>query len=368
MQIPFTDLTGPTKRVKAEYLEALDKFLDRGRFILTEEVKQFEDHWAARVGTPYCAGVSSGADALFLALQVFGIGPGDEVITQGNAYNASVTAILRTGAVPRFADVDSDTLTLDPKRLGALLNPKTKALLPVHLYGQPNNMEAIMQFAREHNLFVIEDCAQAHEASYAGKKAGAFGDAGCFSFYPTKNLGAFGDAGAVTLSNREKYEELLARRNLGQVEKNNHQFFGTNMRLDPIQAIALDLKLKYLPGETEARRAAAHYYDELIRKSGLPLRVIGKLTKAEHVYHLYPVEILEKDRDEVARQLQDQGIGTGLYYPSLVYEQPFYKGPVDPCPVAERFARNHLALPFFPDITKQQQDYVIEALKKILSA
>ncbi len=366
MQVPFVDLSKQVERIKPQFLEELGKFLDRGQFILSPEVKNFEEQWAQFVGAKFCVGVSSGADALFLALTAFGIGPGDEVITQGNAFNASVTAILRCGGVPRFVDINPDFLTMDVKKIEAIINENTKAILPVHLYGQSNDMEAIMDLADKHDLVVIEDCAQAHGAEYAGKKVGSFGDAGCFSFYPTKNLGAFGDAGGITLNSQEKYDEFLARRHLGQVEKNQHVFLGTNMRLDPLHAIVLSLKLKFLSEENEKRRVAARRYDELIRQANLPLQLIKTLANAKHVYHLYNVKVLEGNRDELINRLKEKGVESGVYYPQLVYEQPFYRGSIDSCPIAESFARSILALPMFPDIAEEQQKFVVQALSETM--
>ena len=363
MKVPFVDLTTVTQQVKADYLSAVSALLDKNHFILTEEVAAFEQQWAATVGTKYCVAVSNGADALYLALQACGVGAGDEVITQGNAYNASVTAIMRTGAVPRFADVKADTLTLDVSRIEPLINEKTKAILPVHLYGQPNDLAAITALAQKHQLKVIEDCAQAHLATFEGKLVGGWGDAGAFSFYPTKNLGAFGDAGAVTTNDEKMYREILARRDLGQVQKNDHRYLGTNMRCDPVQAIALSLKLNYLRANTQARQAAALRYDELIAKiSGTVITPVGRSPQAEHVYHLYAVQINGRERDAVMAALAEQGIQTAIHYPTVVCRQPFYHGPKDSCPVAEAAAKKILSLPLFVGITEAQQQSVVDAL------
>ncbi|PJC25474.1 MAG: erythromycin biosynthesis sensory transduction protein eryC1, partial [Candidatus Tagabacteria bacterium CG_4_9_14_0_2_um_filter_41_11] len=216
--------------------KAVESMLDRGPFILGPEVEAFEKAWAGYLGVKHAVGVSNGADALYLALIASGIKPGDEVITQGNAYNASVTAILRAGAVPRFADIDSNTLQIDVAKIESLITGKTRAILPVHLYGQFGDMEKLARISKKRNLKIIEDCAQAHGAELAGKKLGSFGRVNAFSFYPTKNLGAFGDAGAVVTDDEKAAEQLRALRNLGQVAKNEHRYLGTNMRLDPIQA------------------------------------------------------------------------------------------------------------------------------------
>ena len=369
MKVKFNDLSGPTQQIKKEFLERLDKFLDRANFILTDEVKDFENAWAKYVGAEYAVGVSNGTDALWLALTALGVRAGDEVITQGNAYNASVTAILRAGAVPRFADIDPKTLLMDVSKIGDLITPKTKAILPVHLYGQASDMTAIMEIAKKHKLVVIEDCAQAHGAEWKGKKVGAWGDAAAWSFYPTKNLGAFGDAGAVTTSDARVAEEVRALRNLGQTSKNEHGRLGYNMRLDPVQAIALSLKLPHLDDWNKKRQTAASYYDELIDKTGLPVEYVESALGATNVHHLYPVKILSAGRDKVREELKKREIDTDIHYPVLVMDQPFYPKdlPRDRCPVAEDAARSIISLPFRPDIAKEEQEYVVEALKGILA-
>ncbi len=367
MHIKFLDLSLPTRQIQVEYLASVEKLLDKGNFVLTQEVKHFEEQWAKAVGTKYCVGVSSGADALLLSLLAVGIGQGDEVITQGNAYNASVVAILRAGATPRFADINPETLTINIKEVEKLITPKTKAILPVHLYGTGNDMPAIMQIAKKHHLKVLEDCAQAHLAEINGKKLGTYGDIAAFSFYPTKNLGAFGDAGAIVLNDNEIYEKLIALRNLGQKEKNNHAYLGFNNRLDPIQAIALSLKLKYLPDLTKERQEAGEYYNRLIEKKGLNVKYQKTLPGHSHVYHLYPILFAHVDRAATQNMLLSQGVETGVYYPVPVYKQPFYRSAhVDNCPVTEEVCKNILCLPMYFGITKEEQEYVIDSLKMTL--
>lgn len=379
MKVPFLDLSGPTQQIKKEFLERLDSFLDRANFILTDEVKEFEEAWARYVGAEHCVGVSNGADALWLALTALGIKPGDEVITQGNAYNASVTAIIRAGAIPRYADIDPKTLLIDTSKIEGLITPKTRAILPVHLYGQASNMGAIMETAKKHKLVVVEDCAQAHGAEWQGKKVGSWGDAAGWSFYPTKNLGAFGDAGAVTTSNEEALQELRILRTLGQASKNDHTRLGYNTRLDAVQAIALYLKLAHLPEATKKRQVAGAYYNELLNKAQLPVEYVNQLPDASHVYHLYPIKILtrpakaygearEGDRDKVREELKKREIGTEIHYPVLVMNQPFYPKdlPHDACPIAEEAAGSIISLPLHENITREEQDYVVDSLKKIL--
>ncbi len=365
MHVKFLDLSLPTRQIQTEYLASVEKLLDKGSFVLTEEVKHFEEQWAKTIGAKYCVGVSSGADALLLSLLALGIGPGDEVITQGNAYNASVVAILRAGATPRFVDITRDTLTINIGEVEKLITPKTKAILPVHLYGTGNDMPAIMQMAKKHHLKVLEDCAQAHMAEINGQKVGSFGDIAAFSFYPTKNLGAFGDAGAIVVNDTEIYEKLIALRNLGQKEKNNHIYLGFNNRLDPIQALALSLKLKYLPVLTKERQAAGEYYNRLIGKKGLNVKYQKTLPGHSHVYHLYPILLTDRDRAAIQNMLLAQGVETGIYYPVPVYKQPFYKNAyVDNCPVTEEVCKNILCLPMYFGITREEQEFVIEVLWK----
>ncbi|MDP2599042.1 MAG: DegT/DnrJ/EryC1/StrS family aminotransferase [Candidatus Liptonbacteria bacterium] len=374
MKVRFMDLSGPTQEIKKEFLARLDKFLDKANFILTDEVRDFENAWARYVGTEHCVGVSNGTDALWLALIALGVKAGDEVITQGNAYNASVTAILRSGAIPRFADIDPKTLLVDTSLIEQLITPKTRAILPVHLYGQASDMGAIVEIAKKHKLVVIEDCAQAHGAEWQGKRVGSWGDAAAWSFYPTKNLGALGDAGAVTTSNARAAEEIRILRNLGQSSKNVHARLGYNMRLDPIQAIALSLKLAHLSESTKKRQAAGAYYDGLIDAAKFPVQYVRRDDRATHVYHLYPVKILKAlrsgsgqgDRDKVREELSRKDVGTEIHYPVLVMDQPFYPKDLlhDACPVATETARAIISLPLHENITKEEQKYVIDSLKE----
>ncbi len=366
MRIPFVDLSESVRQIKTEYLAAVEKLLIKGRFILTEEVEEFEKNWARAVGTKYAVGVSNGADAIYLALAALGLKAGDEVITQGTAYNASVTPILRLGAIPRFADIRPDTLTIDPERIEPLINAKTKVILPVHLYGQAADMEAIMAIAQKHDLAVVEDCAQAHLAKFKDKYGGSWGDAGAFSFYPTKNLGAFGDAGAVVTSRDDIRDKIRAMRNLGEIVKNDHQYLGFNMRLDPIQAICLNLKLPHLTQVSRERQAAGEYYDKLIRDLDIPIRPVSRLPGATHVYHLYVVQTLKHDRDMICRELASRGVETAVHYPLPVYRQPFYRGPADPCPLTDEALARIFSLPMFSGITKEMQEYAAQSLKEIV--
>lgn len=369
MKVKFLDLAGPTQNIKEEFLKNLEVFLNKANFILTDELTQFEKAWAQYVGTQHAIGVSNGADALYLALKACDIKEGDEVITQGNAYNATVTAILRAGAVPRFVDIDPKTLLIDVAKIEELITPKTRAILPVHLYGQASDMESIMNIAAAHKLFVIEDCAQAHGATWNTKKVGSWGDIAAWSFYPTKNLGAFGDAGAITTSNEAMAQQVQILRNLGQTSKNNHTHLGYNMRLDPIQAIVLSLKLPGLAKATQKRRHAGAGYDQLLQKAGIAITPVWCNPNATNVYHLYPVRSEAKSREVIMQALKEKGIDTAIHYPVLVFNQPFYSKelPRDPCPRARAVADSIFSLPLFEDIAPEEQVYVVDSLKAVLS-
>lgn len=363
--VKFVDLAAPTEQIRKQYLAEVDRLLGRTSFILTREVEDFEKAWARTVGARYAVGVSNGSDALYLGLRALGIKEGDEVVTQGNAYNASVTAIMRAGATPRFADIDSKTWQMDVRAAEGLVTKKTKAIMPVHLFGQPNDMAAIMALAKKHKLRVIEDCAQSHRAAFKGKMTGAWGDIGAFSFYPTKNLGAFGDAGAVTTNDPELYRKLKVLRNLGQDGKDNHVEYAFNMRLDAIQAIALRLKLKFLKAATKKRVAAGARYDRMIREARLPLHPVARDPRADHVYHLYGVHSPARPRDEIVSLLGNQGIQARVHYPLPVYKHPFFWIKHDPCPVTDRIVAGIFTLPMYEAITQADQRRVVEALKNI---
>lgn len=363
--VKFTDLTVPTEQIRKQYLAEVDKLLGKANFILTREVEDFEKAWARTVGTRYAVGVSNGSDALYLGLRALGIKEEDEVVTQGNAYNASVTAIMRAGAAPRFADIDPKTWQMDVRAAEGLVTKKTKAIMPVHLFGQPNDMAAITALAKKHKLRVIEDCAQSHLAAFKGHMTGAWGDVGAFSFYPTKNLGAFGDAGAVTTNDSEFYRKLKVLRNLGQDGKDNHVEYAFNMRLDAMQAIAIRLKLKFLKAATQKRMAAGARYDRMIREARIPIEPGVRDSRADHVYHLYPVYSGDMPRDEIRRKLARHGIPTGAYYPLPVYRQPFFRGPHDSCPVTDKIVSGIFSLPMHESITVQDQRRVVTALKRI---
>jgi len=367
MEVKFLNLSYSTNQIKDQYLKKAENILDKANYILTDEVEEFEKEYAKMMGTKYCAGLSSGADALYLGLVTCGVKKGDEVIIQGNAYNASVTSILRVGAVPVFVDIDQKSMCIDIEKIEGAITDKTIAIMPVHLYGYPNDMETICNIAKKHNLKIIEDTAQAHLSEFHGKKLGTWGDVGAFSFYPTKNLGAFGDAGAIVTDDKEIYEKVLAMRNLGQINKNDHKYFGLNMRLDPIQAVCLSLKLEYLEENTKLRQKAGKYYDQLFSQHDLP--IITPITSEDniHVYHLYVIQLQGVDRDNLQSKLLEKGIQSAVHYPVPVFKQPFFWGQCNNCPISVEVSNNILSLPLHESIAEKEQEYVVASIVEIIN-
>ena len=359
--VPLVDLQAQYRGIKQEINEAITRVLDRSRFILGPEVEAFEQEFASYCGTRYGIGVSSGSSALFLALLAAGVGPGDEVITTPHTFAATTEAISHAGATIRFVDVDPLTGNIDPARLEAAVTPKTKALLPVHLYGQPADMESISDVARRHDLIVIEDAAQAHGARYASRPVGSFGLAACFSFFPAKNLGAYGDAGMVVTNDQGIAEQLRLLRVHGQRSKYEHVVEGYGERLDELHAAVLRVKLRHLDEWNAARTRAAEFYHEALSDLGFQLPSVHPA--ASHVYHLYVV--LLNRRDDFRRHLTARGIETGLHYPIPLHLQAAYQRlghrPGD-FPHAEAFAARGLSLPMYPELSKDQLRRVTNAM------
>lgn len=325
--IPQTDLRAEYLELNGEIDAALRRVLDRSRFILGEEVKQFENAFASYLGAGHAIGVASGTDALFLALRAFDIGSGDEVITVSHTAVATIAAIMQTGAKPVLVDVDPATFTLAPDQLPAALSRRTKAIVPVHLYGQPADMVPILAFARQHNLRVIEDCAQAHGAAFRAdsvspwQKVGTLGDAAAFSFYPTKNLGAFGDGGCVVTMDAAVAEQVRLLRQYGWHDRYISEVPGWNSRLDEIQAAVLGVKLNALDRWNEARRKTAEVYDQSF--AGSVIGVVTRRRDAMHVFHQYVIRV--KNRDRIREALARAGVGTAIHYPVPVHQQPAYR-------------------------------------------
>lgn len=367
MPVPFVDLRLQYQHLKPEIDPLVQAIMSRGAFIMGPEHQAFEKAFAAYVGVAHCLGVATGTDALEVALRALDLQPGDEVITVPNTFIATTEAITHAGGVIRWVEVDPRTYNMDPARLEAAITSRTKVILPVHLYGQPADMQPIMEIARRHGLKVVEDCAQAHGAGYQGQRVGTFGDLACFSFYPGKNLGAYGDGGAVVTNDPALAERVGLLRNHGQREKYVHVLEGFCHRLDNLQAAVLGIKLPYLDGWNAARRRAAAAYDaQLADVPGVvtPYVPIG----LEPVYHLYVIQVAERDR--VQASLKAQGIETGIHYPIPLHQQPAYAHlgyqPHD-FPTSAYLGPRILSLPMFPEISAEQIAAVVAALRQAVS-
>ena len=350
MNVPFMDLKLQYAAIKNEVLRAVEDVLESSHFVLGKEVAAFEEEFAAFSGAQYGVAVNTGTSALHLALLAAGIGPGHEVITVPCTFVATVAAIVYTGATPVFVDVDPVTYTMDTNSIEAAITPRTKALVPVHLYGNPADMDPLLRIARSHNLVVIEDSAQAHAAEYHGRRCGSIGDMGCFSFYPGKNLGAYGEGGLVTTNNPDFAKKIRMLRDWGAEKKYEHVLKGYNYRMEAIQGAVLRVKLKYLEEWTNARRAHAAAYAAVLSDSGLTLPT--QTPGGKHVYHVYAV--LTNQRREMIDSLNSQGVQTGIHYPFPIHLLPAhadlgYKS--GDFPVSERVAAQELSLPMYPEMT-----------------
>ena len=360
--IPFVDLQTQYRRLKPEIDSAVLQVLDSAQFVLGPAVLSFEKAFATYCHAADAIGVNSGTSALHLALLAAGVGPGDDVITVPFTFVATVAAIEYAGARPVFVDVEPDYWTMDPAKLEAAITPRTKAIMPVHLYGQPADMDPILDFARKHKLTVIEDACQAHGAEYKGRRCGSIGDIGCFSFYPGKNLGAYGEGGAIVTNNREMAERMRLLRSWGEATRYEHSVRGFNYRMDGVQGAILGVKLRYLEEWIEARRKNAREYAVQLR--GADVQLPAERAGARHVYHLYVVRL--NDRDGCRARLTEAGIQTGVHYPKPVHLQPAYNDlgySAGSFPVAERAGREVLSLPMFPELTSEQIGVVAGALR-----
>ena len=362
--IPFVDLKAQYVSIKTEVNAAIQGVLDSCHFTLGPEVARFEEEFAAYSGAGLGVGVNTGTSALHLALLAADIGPGDEVITVPFTFVATVAAIRYTGATPVFVDIDPHTFTMDPAGLEAAITRRTKAIMPVHLYGQMADMDPILEVAARHGLRVIEDAAQAHGAEYKGRRAGSIGDMGCFSFYPGKNLGAYGEGGMVVTDSPEFARKIRMLRDWGAEIKYQHVLKGYNFRLEAIQGAVLRVKLRYLEAWTDARRAAAARYDELLAGSGVPTP--EALPHNRHVYHIYAIRTAHRKAWQDA--LLAQGIQTGIHYPIPVHRLPahadlgYREGQF---PHSERAAAEVLSLPMFPELTREQTEVIARAVQSL---
>lgn len=365
--IPILDLKRQYDVIGKEIEENVIKVLRSGSYILGENVKNLESEMAKYCGVKNVVSCANGTDALQLALRALDIGEGDEVITVAFTFVATTESVGVVGAKPVFIDINPDTFNLDASLLESKITPKTKAIIPVHLYGQPADMDVIMSTAKKYNLYVIEDCAQAIGAEYKGKKVGSFGDIGCFSFFPTKNLGAFGDGGMMTTNSDFLAKRLTALRNHGGAVRYYHDELGLNSRLDEIQAAILRVKAKHIDTWNKKRRENAHRYNELLKN------VEGVVTPKELdgttcVYHQYTIQV--PNRDEVHKYLQEQGVGAMIYYPVPLHLQKLHAnlgGKEGDLPVTEAKTKVVMSLPMFPELTEAEQKQVVQTIKEALA-
>jgi len=365
-KIPLLDLTPEIEALWDELLKAIQGVLKSGQFILGPNVKAFEEEVAQYLGVKHAIGVNSGTDALVIALRALGIGPGDEVITTPFTFFATAEAISHVGATPVFVDIDPQTFNINPELIEPAITPRTKAILPVHLYGQAADMDPIMELAEKYNLKVIEDTAQAFGGEYKGRKLGTIGDAGCFSFFPSKNLGAFGDGGLIATNNDEIAEMARMLRVHGARQKYYNEIIGYNSRLDEIQAAILRVKLPHIDEWNEARRQAAKRYNELL-KDVPGIRTPYEVPYAKHVYHQYTIRVMNGKRDNVKQFLADEGIGTMIYYPVPVHKLPVYANSNCHLPEAERAAGEVLSMPIWPEIAEETQIHIARGLEEALA-
>ena len=361
--IPLVDLKAQYASIKSEIDQAISEVLDSTQFILGPKVEQFENNFATYCESRFAFGVNSGTSALHLALLAAGVGPGDEVITVSYTFVATIAAILFTGAKPVFVDIDPLTCNIDVNRIEAAISSRTKAIMPVHLYGMCAEMDPILEIAARHGLLVIEDAAQAHGAEYKGRRAGSMGDIACFSFYPGKNLGAYGEAGAV-VTNDEQYVEMIRQlRDQGQSQKYLHERVGYNYRMEAIQGAVLDVKLRHLDDWTRARREHAHAYIEALASSDI--RVLTEPEECKSVYHIFP--LFTDQRDELRAHLHENGISTGVHYPIPVHMQKGFSNlgyAEGDLPQTEAICKQVLSLPMYAELTSAEVTRIADSVQQ----
>lgn len=354
--------------VLEEHKMAIEKVLSSGRFILGEEVASFEKEFANYIGVKYGIGLNSGTSALIFSLKACDIGEGDEVITVPNSFVATSNAILSVGAKPVFVDIDEETYQIDTSLIEKSITKNTRAILPVHLYGHPCDMDPILEIAEKYGLLVVEDACQAHGTKYKGKRVGSFGDVACFSFYPSKNLGCFGDGGMVVTNSDEIAEKVRMLRDYGQKVKYRHEVLGFNDRLDELQAAVLMVSLRHLEEWIQKRRENAKYYNKLFEELNKDIITPSEKEWAFHTYYLYVIRT--KMRDKLREFLSKKGVETGIHYPTPIHLQPFYVNQfnfkVGDFPVTERCAREILSLPMYPNLAKDEIESVVETIKEFL--
>ncbi len=361
MKVPFLDLKRQYASIKTDIDSALERVLSHTQFILGPEVKQFEENLARYSGSSYAVGCASGTDALLLSLRACGVGPGDEVITSTFSFFATAGVISRLGATPIFVDILPESYNIDTRQIEKKITKKTKAIMPVHLFGQCADMDEILFIAKKHKLRVVEDAAQAIGSTYKGKRAGTMGDLGCFSFFPSKNLGAYGDAGAVVTNDSELADKIRMLRVHGSRKKYYHETVGYNSRLDTLQAAILDAKLKYLDSWTEKRRKNAQFYNQAF--SGLPVQLPQEEKDKYHIFHQYTLSAPK--RDQFKEYLKQKEIGCDTYYPLPLHQQECYYDLAQrngSLPIAEKKALEVVSLPIFPELSQPELDYIAESV------
>jgi dTDP-4-amino-4,6-dideoxygalactose transaminase len=362
-KVPLLDLRAQLATIREEIRAAVDKVLESGTYIMGPEVKEFEKEVAEYVGVKHAIGVGNGTDALLLTLDAMGIGPGDEVITTPFTFFATAETVSQLGATPVFVDIDPKTYNIDVNQIREKITPRTKAIIPVHIFGQPADMDEIMEIAREHNLYVLEDAAQAMGSEYKGKKIGSIGHAATFSFFPTKNLGGYGDGGMVVTNDDELAQKIRILRVHGSNPKYYHSMVGYNSRLDELQAAMLRVKLRYLDQWNDARREKAALYNELLKDT--PVVTPYHAEDRKHIYHLYIIQA--EERDALMAYLKEQGISCGVYYPVPLHRQEVYKDlgyGENSLPNAEYMANRTFAIPLYPELPEEEMVRIAETIKK----
>jgi dTDP-4-amino-4,6-dideoxygalactose transaminase len=364
MKVPYFDLSAQYEQLRPEITEAIERVCRKTAFILGEEVERFEHAFAAFCGVKHCVALNSGTSALHLALLAAGIGPGDEVITTSNTFIATVEAISYTGATPVFADIQAETANIDPAAIEPKINKKTRAIVPVHLYGRPADLNAINEIASRHKLTLIEDACQAHGACYQGKRVGGFGHSAAFSFYPGKNLGAYGEGGALTTNDDEVARLARSLRSHGEAERYVHKYVGYNYRMDGFQAAVLNVKMRHLEAWTARRREVSARYRQSL--SGAQVEVPQDLPGSDSVYHLFVAYVDE--RDKVRSRLSELGVQTAVHYPIPVHRQDAFRDlgyAPGSLPHTERACERVLSMPLFPEMSDDQVEYAAKCLAKV---
>ncbi|NWF90112.1 MAG: DegT/DnrJ/EryC1/StrS family aminotransferase [Ignavibacteriaceae bacterium] len=372
MQVPFLDLKIQYKSIKNEIDPAIQNILDNTAFVLGKAVSDFETEFAHEHAVKHCLGVSSGTDGNHLALWALGVKAGDEVIVPANTFIATAWGATLCGATPVFVDCEPGSYNIDPNKVEAAITKKTKAIVAVHLYGQPADLDPLKEIAAKHKILLVEDCAQSHFAEYKGRRVGGLSDAASFSFYPGKNLGAYGEGGAVTTNNDEVAKIVKMLRDHGAVQKYNHEILGHNYRMEGIQGAVLGVKLKHLNKWTNGRRNVAQKYNELLKKTDA-ITLPKEMSYAKHVYHLFVIKVNNggsQKRDELAQYLNSKGISTGLHYPIPLHLQPCFRNlgyKKGQFPVTESLAETGISLPMYPEITDEQIGYVCESINQFFA-